>query len=154
MSGKPTGEWNRKKILRTALGLLLFWTISAAILFVPLAGWTSADVTTGQHAGYPDLQPRVYDMSRENTIQFAQAAIARQTGWKVVKTDTGQGILEATAPGFPSPSDITITVTPEAQTSSVTIRSRSRFGFADLGANARHIRALQAAMDDKLPRLK
>lgn len=154
MPGKATGGWNRKKILRTALGILLFWTVSAAIFFVPPAGWTSTDVTTGEHSGYPDLQPRVYDMSRENTIQFAQAAIARQTGWKVVKADPVQGTIEATAPGFPAPSDVTITVTPEAQTSGVTIRSRSRFGFADLGANARYIRAIQATMDDKLPRLK
>jgi uncharacterized protein (DUF1499 family) len=154
MPVKVAVEWDRRKILRTAAGLIAFWLVSAAVLFVPLAGWTSADVTTGRHPGYPDLQPHNYDMDPANTVRFAQAVIGRMRGWKVVRADASAGTLEATAPGFPAPSDVTLNVRTGGAYSLVVIRSRSRFGFADLGVNARHIRALQAAMDDKLPRVR
>ena len=154
MPVKVSVEWNRTKILQAAIGLFILWTVAAAVLFVPLPGWTSADVETGRHPGYPELQPRIYDMRPENTVQFAQAAIGRLSGWHMVKADPAARTVEATAPGFPAPSDVHISVNISGANSLVMIRSRSRFGFADLGANARHIRALQAAMDEKLPRVQ
>ena len=54
-------------------------------------------------------------------------------------------------PGGLFTDDLTVTVSPEGNNSRVVIRSHSRVGRADLGMNARHIRKLQAAMDDKLP---
>jgi uncharacterized protein (DUF1499 family) len=154
MPVKVSVEWNRTKIVRTAVGLVILWTVAAAILFVPPAGWTSADVETGRHPGYPELQPHIYDMQPTNTVQFVQSAISRLSGWRMVKADPTTGTVEATAPGFPAQSDVTINVKISGANSLVMIRSRSRFGFADLGTNARHIRALQAQMDDKLPRVQ
>jgi hypothetical protein len=157
MSPTPSHQPKRgKKILSIAAGLLLFWTVSAAVLFVPLTGWTSADVTTGQHSGYADLQTRRYNMSLENTTRFAAAAMTRN-GWRVTRTDLAAGAVQGRKTGFPAPSEMTVTVTSEAsdqRISRVSIRSRSTFGFADLGSNARYIRAIQAAMDDKLPRVE
>ncbi len=132
--------------------------ITTALLYVPPAGWGSNDVETGAHPGYPDLRPRTYDSSPRNTLQFAAAAANGIRNWKVTKRDEETGKLYAEVrtalPLFTD--DVTVTVAPtetDGDASLVTIRSRSRVGQGDLGENARHIRALQAAMDDKLPRL-
>lgn len=135
------------------LPALLGATITGAVLLVPLSGWTTNDVTTGIHMGYPDLQPRIYDASVSNTTQFASAAATRQKGWKVLRTEPEKGNVEVEVPSGPFTDDLTVTITPEGEGSRVVIRSRSRVGIGDLGANARHIRTLQTAMDDKLPRL-
>ncbi|GAB4462367.1 MAG: hypothetical protein OHK0029_29080 [Armatimonadaceae bacterium] len=132
--------------------------IFAAVQMVPPAGWSSNDVTTGKHPGYPDLHPHRYDMSVNHTTIFAAEA-ARRLGWEVTRTDPQAGIVEAvvTVKPIPFKDDVTVTVTPDdtsgGKYTMVTIHSRSRVGSGDLGENARHIRALQAAMDDKLPRV-
>lgn len=154
---KPTQSkqpfWLRSVLLPALLGAL----VTTAILYVPPAGWQSNDVTTGAHPGYPDLQPRTYDSSPVNTIRFAAAAASGIRNWKVTKRDESQGMVHVEVrtvlPFFTD--DLTVVVTPtgaDGDSSLVTIRSHSRVGRSDLGENARHIRALQAAMDDKLPR--
>ncbi|MBC7807377.1 MAG: DUF1499 domain-containing protein [Akkermansiaceae bacterium] len=147
--------WVRSILLPALFGAL----IATALLYVPGAGWRTNDVTTGTHPGYPDLKPRKYDSSPTNTVQFAAAAASGLRNWKVVERDETTGVLRAEVrtaiPFFTD--DVTVTVTPtgaDGDSSLVTIRSRSRVGEGDLGENARHIRALQAAMDEKLPRLK
>ena len=138
------------------VGALVAGTLVAlAVVYVPPAGWTSNDVTTGQHPGYPDLVSHRYDMSVANTTIFAAEA-AHRLGWQVTRTDANAGTMEAVVTVVPIPfkDDVTVTVTPDdkdPQYAVVTIRSHSRIGGADLGENARHIRALQAWMDDKLP---
>ena len=127
--------------------------ISCAGLFVPPAGWLTNDVTTGKHTGYPDLQPRNYNATVSNTTLFVADAASRKLGWKVTRTEPDKGSVVVRVPSGPFTDDLSVTVTAEGEGSRVVVRSHSRVGFGDLGANARHIRALQAAMDDKLPRL-
>jgi uncharacterized protein (DUF1499 family) len=150
------GRFVRVFLLPALLGAL----VSTAVLYVPAAGWSTNDVTTGKHPGYPDLQPRLYDSTVENATLLAAAGASRIPRWKVVRTVPQQGVMEAQVrtaiPLFTD--DVTVTVTPAKApdgqpAAEVTIRSRSRVGGGDLGENARHIRALQAAMDAKLPRI-
>lgn len=148
---------------RRFVGSVLLAVIAALaatlLLFVVPRPWlTSSDVTTGAHPGYPDLQPRRYDFPPDQTLLFVGSAAARLPRWRVVRTDvpTGTVQIEVKTPLGLFTDDMTVHVTltgPDGNSSLVTIRSRSRVGRADLGENARHIRALQAAMDDKLPRL-
>lgn len=152
--GKSSVAW-RKVALFLLVSLVILPGIAFAILYVPAAGWTSNEVTTGKHPGYPDLVPHVYDMSVANTTMFAAEA-ARRSGWTVKRTDPQTGEMEAAATIVPalSESDVRVTVRPAPNNprhSVVTVHAKSRLGGGDLGANARHIRALQAAMDDKLP---
>ncbi|MBC8137449.1 MAG: DUF1499 domain-containing protein [Fibrella sp.] len=147
--------WVRAVILPALIGALA----ATAILYVPRAGWVSNDVTTGAHPGYPDLQSRKYDSSPSNTLRFASAAASGIRNWKVTNRDETKGTLHAEVrtaiPLFTD--DVSVTVTPTGRdndSSLVTIHSWSRVGRGDLGENARHIRALQAAMDEKLPRLE
>ena len=129
--------------------------IYAAIRYVPLAGWTSSDVTAGASAGYPDLQPRLYDSAPENTTVVASAVANRVLGWQVLKTDVPGRTVSAVAPGFlgMKTDEVQIRIEPIGSVSRIVIRSHSRSLPADLGSNARHIRDLQTALDDKLPRL-
>lgn len=150
---------SRIKLVVQLLVALLVGTIAAlAIIYVPPAGWTSNEVITGKHPGYPNLKSRVYDMQSGHCILFAAEA-ARRLGWQVLETDRESGTLHATAPGFPIPlkDEITVTALPDPSNprhTVVEIRSRSSYGPGDLGANARHIRDLQGWMDDKLPAIQ
>jgi uncharacterized protein (DUF1499 family) len=151
--GEKRKFWVRSVLLPAIAGALA----TTALVYIPAAGWGSNDVTTGAHPGYPDLRPIQYDSSPAHTLQFAAAAASMIRNWKVTSRDESAGILLAEVrtaiPVFTD--DVTVSVTPagpDGDSSLVTIRSRSRVGRADLGENARHIRALQSAMDAKLPR--
>ncbi len=140
------------------LPALLSALICAAVLYVPGAGWATNDVATGESNSYPDLLPRRYDSSPENTLTYAAAAASGLRNWKVTRRDADAGKLfvevRTAIPLFTD--DVTVTVTragANGDSSQVHIRSASRVGRADLGENSRHIRALQTAMDERLPRL-
>ena len=127
-----------------------------AAYYVPSAGWSSNDITTGKHPGYPDLQPRRYDMPIRDVAAYAAAVISKTPRWKLMDSDPENGVVTAEVTVFPLPftDDVTITVTPddaEGKYSRVVVRSHSRVGKADMGENARHIRLLLAEMDKRLP---
>lgn len=153
----PRRPWPLRRVLLCLLGVAVLAAVPAA-LFVPRAWLTGNDVTTGKHPGYPELQPRRYDFPPDQTITFVAAAAARIPRWRTVSLDREAGVVEIAVRtaigGFTD--DVTVRVTPigeRSDSSLVVIRSRSRVGRADLGENARHIRALQAIMDERLPRL-
>lgn len=131
--------------------------VYAAIRYVPAAGWTTSEVTTGASAAYPELQSRLYDSAPLNATLVTAAVATRLPGWKVRRTDTHGYVVEAEAGALGLTMDeITVRIEPvgpKGQDSRVVIRSRTRFGPSDLGRGATHIRDLQAAMDDKLPPL-
>ena len=142
------------RVARIALGLAALG--AAGALLVPRAWLTTNDVTTGRHPGYPDLQDRRYDAPPAATLAAAADAARRLPRWRVVAVDqqdrTVRVEVRTGVGGFTD--DLTVHVTPDGPDggrSRVTVRSRSRVGRGDLGENARHIRALQAAMDRKLP---
>ena len=127
-----------------------------AAYYVPLSGWTSNDVTTGKHPGYPDLQPRRYDMPASEVAAYAAAVIGKMPRWKLVAADRERGLVTAEVTVFPLPftDDLTVNVTPDGpdgKYSRVVVRSHSRVGQGDMGENARHIRSLLAEMDKRLP---
>lgn len=146
------------------LGLVLVLVLGTFVmLLIPRAWMTVSDVTTGATPEYPDLKPRRYDMSPNQTLDLAAAVIGKLPSWKVVRRDTETRTLEATVKvsiGLFT-DDVTVTVRPvvvgdgktTSPSSEVVVRSRSRLGRGDLGENARHIRVLQAAMDERLPSL-
>jgi uncharacterized protein (DUF1499 family) len=125
---------------------------------VPRAWLTGNDVTTGRHPGYPDLRDRVYAVPPRHALMVAAAAVRTLPRWTVTEVDFAAGTLRAEVRtrigGFIDDVIIQVSSLPgkEAHTARVNVRSRSRMGRADLGENARHIRALQRAMDARLPR--
>ena len=151
----PLSFFIRVLLVPSLLGALL----TTALFYVPVAGWSTNDVTTGEHPGYPDLKPCRYDASPTNTLQYAAAAASGIRNWKVTGRDENTGTLrvEVTTALPLFTDDVLVTVTPTGKnndSSLVMIRSHSRVGRADLGENARHIHALQTAMDQRLPALE
>lgn len=129
------------------MGLALVW------IYRNRRGLTVNDVTTGESFAYPDLRAHVYFAEAEAAFEAAVSAIKGLSGWRLVHAEPESGTLfaeaEARFGGFLS--DVIVTVSPLGERHSrVVIRSVSRLGRGDLGENARHIRALQSAMDERL----
>jgi uncharacterized protein (DUF1499 family) len=144
----------RQLLVKIGGTVLICGAVAVAIWLIPPAGWTTNDITTSAAPDYPDLTSRVYDMAPAQTIEVAAAVATQKLGWKIVQSNLAGGVLsaEAKTPLGLFTDDVIVTVTPKGDNSLVTIRSHSRVGRADLGENARHIRALQAAMDGQLNR--
>jgi uncharacterized protein (DUF1499 family) len=107
------------------------------------------DVSTGGTPGYPELQPRAYAASRERVFDGALATARVMRGWRVTSADATAGEIRAVASVFLTPfrDDVTIQVSEEDGAVIVNMRSASRVGRADLGVNARRIRAYLKALD-------
>jgi uncharacterized protein (DUF1499 family) len=111
-----------------------------------------SDVRTGGTPEYPDLQPRRYDRPRERVWDAALATARSRRGWEITANDPATGEIHAVADVFLTPfkDDVTVQVTAAGGESVVNVRSRSRVGRADLGVNARRIRAYLRALDERL----
>lgn len=111
------------------------------------------DVTTGESFAYPELRAHVYFAGVPAVFEAAQTAIQDLKGWRLVVANPEISTLHAEAEarfgGFLSDVTVTVAALGERHARAV-IRSRSRLGRGDLGENARHIRALQTAMDERL----
>lgn len=107
------------------------------------------DVIAQQVAAYPDLatlrSPLSIDAAFTRAVQTA-----RDLGWEVYNEDRSKGIIEAvdTTRIMLFKDDVVIRVRGDAQGAKIDLRSVSRVGQGDLGANAKRIRAFQAAFDD------
>lgn len=114
-----------------------------------LKGKSVGDV--GQ-AAYPDIQPLPLAMSVADATGLA-ASTATAQGLRVVTVDAAAGRIEAIAESFwfGFKDDVAIRVRPGATAGSsvVDIRSTSRVGVGDLGANAKRIKGLLAAIKAK-----
>jgi uncharacterized protein (DUF1499 family) len=113
---------------------------------------TINDVTTGATPEYPDLKPQAFALPADQVFDAAAATARAQERWEVGKEDRAAGTIEAVATTrlWRFKDDVTITVKPDGAATTVVVRSRSRIGKGDLGANARRIRAYQAALAARL----
>lgn len=111
------------------------------------------DVSTGQTPEYPDILPQ--RIAADAPAVFAAALdAAKSSGLDVTSADETKGEINgvATTRLFRFKDDVTIRVSREGSETVVNIRSKSRVGKGDLGANARRIRALQAAIAARVAR--
>lgn len=115
---------------------------------------TINDVTTGESAAYPELEPRWYEAAPAVAFATARAVCDDVPRVRVVREDGAARTIDAEhrTALIRFVDDVTIRVVPDSGGSHVTIRSHSRLGRGDFGQNARTIRALQAAMDRRLGR--
>jgi len=69
-------------------------------------------------------------------------------GWEIVSSNSGKGIIEATATTFwfGFKDDIAVRISPQGSGSLIDIRSLSRVGKSDVGANAARIRKFLKAL--------
>ncbi|MDT8399022.1 MAG: DUF1499 domain-containing protein [Pseudomonadales bacterium] len=96
-----------------------------------------------QAENYPDLVPRILDVSPEQAFDRALAAVETM-GWEVVAAVPEAGRIEATDTTFwfRFKDDVVIRIRPEgANQARVDARSLSRVGGSDFGTNAKRLRA-------------
>ena len=149
MTSKP------KRLVKWVAAVLA--PIALAIIGVEIYGMTplareKCNAST-MASDWPSIPPHTYDMPPEQTLQVAAAVIARLPGWSIDKRDQTKGIVKATvAHGLGIlTDDVWVEVRPKGRNASVDVSSTSRIEDGVLGANAGNIRALQAAMDERLP---
>jgi uncharacterized protein (DUF1499 family) len=109
--------------------------------------YPGAEFATAQRAGYPDLAPISVATTASDTFAAATRAM-EGFGWKIVREDPTNGLIEATDTSrvFRFVDDIAVRIRPQATGSRVDVRSKSREGRGDLGANAARIRRLRDAL--------
>ena len=146
-----------RKPVKIALAFAAACLIAGSAILVavtPRAGWTTSKASNSGSRDYPDLAPRVYDLDPDNTLTLAVQVASGLPGWRVVRTDRAAGQITATV-GVPPvlplfTDDVVIRVSPEGRNTRLVIESASRIGRADLGENARHIRAFLRALDQRV----
>jgi len=69
-------------------------------------------------------------------------------GWEIVSSNSGKGIIEATATTFwfGFKDDIVVRISPQGSGSLIDMRSLSRVGKSDVGTNAARIRKFFKAL--------
>lgn len=109
-------------------------------------------VETGGSPGYPDLQPKTYQMELDRLFEVSRKVADRMPGWSRVTYRFGPHEIKATVTSslFRFQDDITIRVTPQGQGAVVWVRSASRIGQWDFGQNARTVRAFLVELDRAL----
>ncbi|HET9451878.1 MAG TPA: DUF1499 domain-containing protein [Aggregicoccus sp.] len=102
-----------------------------------------AEVARQQREAYPDLQPLLLPVGRDEAFRRALEA-ARAEGWEVVAAEPGEGRIEATDTTFwwGFEDDVVVRVRERAPGQSVVdARSVSRVGKSDVGKNAARLRS-------------
>lgn len=135
----------RRRILIAAGALIAALVVlrSAAAFIWP----TINDVRTGATAEYPELRAQRFEQPYERVFAIALAT-AMNMELEVTSQSAERGVIVAvaTTPVLRFKDDVTIEVKRDGGGSVVNVRSKSRIGRGDFGANARRIRAFQAAL--------
>ena len=106
----------------------------------------AAELAALQLAAYPNVKHLESELSVADAVARSESVLKKQ-GLKIVSTDVGAGLVEATATTFwfGFKDDVVVRVVANAAGSRIDIRSVSRVGQSDIGANAARIEAFLAA---------
>ncbi len=108
------------------------------------------EIAVRQRQAYPDIQPLLLNVPREQAFQQALAA-ARAMGWQLVAAVPQEGRIEATDTtfwfGFKDDIAVRVTGVDEHRTL-IDVRSESRVGRSDIGKNAARIRCYLARIKE------
>jgi uncharacterized protein (DUF1499 family) len=136
--------------VRLLAGLAAVSALGAALLAWPLLN----DVETGRTPQYPDLRPRSYRAGPAEVARAARAALEALPRFRVTGSGSGPRGHEiqavATTRVFRFEDDVTVRIAREGGRTRLSIRSRSRVGKWDFGQNARNVREVLAALDERL----
>jgi fatty-acyl-CoA synthase len=120
----------------------------------PVAMLKGKSVGEVGQAANPDIQPLSLAVPVADATRIAAEA-AKAQGLKAVTADAANGRIEAVAEsfwfGFKDDVVIRVRPGPTAAASVIDVRSTSRVGVSDLGANAKRVRALLAAIKARAP---
>jgi uncharacterized protein (DUF1499 family) len=108
------------------------------------------DVTTGETAAYPDIQPQRFETDFDRV--FHEAVSAAQSIGIEITENPATGVIRgvATTRILRFKDDVMISLVRDGGSVVVKIRSASRVGKSDFGMNAKRIRTIQAALSERL----
>ncbi len=113
-----------------------------------LSAWSGRSLDQIQAEAYPAIKTlKLATTPPADAYKKAEAAM-KAKGWAIVSQDPAKMRLEASVESFwfGFKDDVVLVVTPDGAGSAVDMRSVSRVGISDLGANAKRIDALLAAL--------
>lgn len=113
-----------------------------------LSPWSGRSLDQIQAEAYPAIKTlKLANTPPAEALKKAEAAM-KAKGWNVVTQDPANLRLEATVESFwfGFKDDVVLVVSADGAGSAVDMRSVSRVGISDLGANAKRIEALLAAL--------
>ncbi len=146
-----------KKILIAIVVLLVLFAV--AILFVGRTFYPDNIAETSKDGGTKNLKTRVYekDIAQvKNAVKEIIPTLSTYGGeWKIVERAAGSGtakeVISVEVPVVVFTDDLEVSLEEtDAGKVRVDVRSQSRVGKSDFGENARHVRKLLAALDQKL----
>jgi uncharacterized protein (DUF1499 family) len=113
-----------------------------------LRTYLGTNVATTEDSPLPELAPRRYSLSGEQTLKAIRHALA-ELNWVESPRDAERNEIHAvvTTPLWRFKDDLRIWVEEEEGASVIHACSRSRIGRGDLGANRRHLLDLFATID-------
>ncbi|MFY7759153.1 DUF1499 domain-containing protein [Aquidulcibacter sp.] len=113
-----------------------------------LSAWSGRSLDQIQAEAYPAIKTlKLATTPPADAYKKAEAAM-KAKGWAIVSQDPAKMRLEASVESFwfGFKDDVVLVVSPDGAGSAVDMRSVSRVGISDLGANAKRIDALLAAL--------
>jgi len=139
----------------------LIIVVAAAVVIVVVGRTFFPDniAQTSEGGGTKGLKTRVYRSDAEAVKKASKEVIAGLTSWGSAwkltdETDGGSELrLKAEVPVVVFTDDLEVTIKGNDDgTVEVNVRSESRVGKSDFGENARHVRKLLSALDQKMKR--
>lgn len=151
------GWLRRRRVGRLRLVLLAIFAGGAALpwLAVPRfgaryqRGSTNNVIETGDDADWPELKPRRYQATSEQTTSAILATL-EHLGWPLLAHETDAIAAEVPIVGGLTYDDFRIMLSAEGETTLVNVRSNSRIGRGDMGANRRHVVQFFIVLDQQL----
>lgn len=146
----------KKTLISLATGTLL---IVLSVMFIGRYFYPDNVAETSPEGGEKQLRTRVYKADPETVRQTVRETIPELSTWGSAWKLTGDGETEedgrevrAEVPVLVFTDDLSVTIreADEKGRTRVDVRSASRVGKSDFGENARHVRKLLAALDERL----
>lgn len=145
-----------KRRALTALAILVGLVVTG--LLVAASIWPVIDVVeTGKTPEYPQIRPQYYTAEPRRVFEQSRGAIESMENWTLVSDDPNTQTITATREtsilGFVH--DVEVWIEPVTEfVTRVRVRSASRMSKGDFGQNARNIRELFRALDERLGAVK
>lgn len=142
-----------KKVIIAIVVILVLFVV--AVLFIGRTFYPDNVAETALDGGKKGLKTRIYKTDLATTRKTVQEIIPTLSTyggkWKIANDKTQpENIITAEVPVIVFTDDLTVKLTEKEGEVQVDVVSKSRVGKSDFGENARHVRKILGALDEKL----
>lgn len=142
-----------KKALIIIVASLVLFVVS--ILVIGRTFYPDNVAETALDGGKKDLKTRIYKTDLQTARKTVQEIIPTLStygsNWKIANDKTqSENVITAEVPVIFFTDDLTVKMTEKDSEVQIDVVSKSRVGKSDFGENARHVRKILNALDEKL----